>query len=106
VSLSGSGGTKLNGPPYFETHYLSLHPGEIYQAAITIISTVEDRELEYGFVVDGNTAASSFKITTTPKLLITRRRFYDYKYVHVSGRTNAENCWIVEASHLGIARCP
>ena len=106
VSLSGSGGAKLNGPPYFETHYISLQPGEIYQAAITIISTVEDRELEYGFVVDGNTAASSFRVTTTPKLLITRRRFYAHSYVHVSGRKSTEDCWIVETYSLGIAHCP
>jgi hypothetical protein len=107
VSQSGSGGGKLNGPPYFETHYISLQPGEIYQAAITIISTVEDRELEYGFVVDGNTAASSFMVTTTPKQLITRGRFYAHNYVHVSGRDNTEACWIVEtASDFGIAHCP
>lgn len=107
LSQGDSGGTKLNGPPYFETHYISLQPGEIYQAAISIISTVDDRELEYGFVISGNTAASPFTVTTTPKLLITRRSgpSYAHSYLHISGRDNAEDCWIPETPDLGIPHC-
>lgn len=108
LSQSGSGGAKLNGPPYFETHYISLRPGEIYQADITILSTVEGRELEYGFVISGNTAANPFTVTSTPKLLITRRLVpsYAHRYLHISGRTTAEDCWIVETPSLGIPTCP
>jgi hypothetical protein len=106
VSQSNGGGAKLNGPPYFETHYISLRPGEVYQATISIVSTVTGRELEYGFVIDGNTAASSFAVTTTPNLLITRRRFYTHNYMHISGGSDTESCWIVEKVELGIPRCP
>jgi hypothetical protein len=111
VSQSGSGGAKLNGPPYFETHYISLRPGEIYQAAISITSTVEGRELEYDFVISGNTAASPFTVTTSPSLLITRRPipYYTHRYLHLSGRGNAEDCWMVETPNLtnhGLPHCP
>lgn len=108
VSESGTARGRLNGPPYFETHYISLQPGEIYQAAITIISTVENRELEYGFVISGNTAANSFTLSTTPNLLITRRIVpsYAHRYTHVSGRSSTEDCWIVEIPDSGIAHCP
>jgi hypothetical protein len=106
VSQSDSGGAKLNGPPYFETHYISLQPGEIYQADISIVSTVGGRELEYDFAIAGNTAASSFTVTSTPKLLITRRRSFVHSYLHISGRDNAESCWIVETPDLGFPHCP
>jgi hypothetical protein len=106
VSQSGSGGTKLNGPPYFETNYISLRPGEIYQAAISIVSTVEGRELEYDFAISGNTAASPFTVTTSPSLLITRQPDYAHSYLHVSGRGNGENCWMAETPSLGLPHCP
>ncbi|HEV7938967.1 MAG TPA: hypothetical protein VGP18_13205 [Solirubrobacteraceae bacterium] len=107
VAVSGGGGgAKLNGPPYFETHYISLRPGEIYQAEITIISTVENRELEYDFAISGNTAASSFTVTTTPHLVITRRLIpsYTHRYLHISSGDES-GCWIVEPTDVGFPHC-
>jgi hypothetical protein len=56
-------------PLFFRRHDITLASGEIYEAKVQVSARVND-ELEYGFVVMGNTARSGFSYHLTPHFKI------------------------------------
>jgi hypothetical protein len=96
-------GEGLNGPPYFRTHDVSLTPGQIYQAAVTIVNTVEDRELQYRFVVSGNTASGPFTVETRSFRITGWRGHYAHRYWHVT--EGSRQCWM-RMLPPGMPHCP
>jgi hypothetical protein len=105
------GGTGLNGPSYFRTHDVSLAPGEIYQAVVSVIGDAEGRELEYRFVVSGNTASNpftvdtgSFRVAGAPIHAANSPSHYPHEYTHVTGIST--ECWLASLPAHELPHCP
>lgn len=51
-------------PPFFREHFISLRPGEIYEATITVQTELsEPRMVSFHFVISGSTPERGFTIT-------------------------------------------
>jgi hypothetical protein len=97
-------------PLFFQRHDITLAPGEIYEAKVQIIARVND-ELEYGFVVMGNTANGGFSYQLTPHFKIASYGQQLAKFQHSYWwlpQPLGGPCWIVpyESSNGQEPRCP
>jgi hypothetical protein len=78
-----------NGPSYFQSHDISLHPGEIYRATMTVL-TDERRELLYHFVISVTSANKEFAVDTSPARITNwEYKRYAHQYWSLGGR-----CWV------------
>jgi hypothetical protein len=104
---SSEGSNPSSNGPYFESHIISLQPGEIYQAAITIfVGEHMTRELQYRFDIAGNTASNGFSIHTPGSFRIApRMASYAHKYWSLS-ENNLEHCWVPVIPLKELPRCP
>ena len=99
-------------PVFFQSHHVALAPGEIYEAKVAVADAVSHEddfgELEYGFIVTGNTAGGSisyrsphFKIIGYPHTSASTVHEY-WKLAEASGKP----CW-VPADKSGLEpQCP
>jgi hypothetical protein len=104
---SSEGSNPSSNGAYFEFHIISLQPGEIYQAAITIfVGENITRELQYRFDIAGNTASNGFSIHTPGSFRIApRMTSYVRKYWSLS-ENNLEHCWVPVIPLKALPRCP
>jgi hypothetical protein len=104
---SSEGSNPSSNGPYFESHIISLQPGEIYQAAITIyVGENITRELQYRFDIAGNTASNGFSIHTPGSFRIApRMTSYVRKYWSLS-ENNLEHCWVPVIPLKALPSCP
>jgi hypothetical protein len=93
-------------PNYFASHNIGLAPNEIYEAKVTVV-TFLDKELEYAFVVTGNTAhgglteySSVFRIVGA----FHKPHAYRHEYLMLPERSG-RRCWVL-ATYTSIPRCP
>jgi hypothetical protein len=82
--------------PFFATRQITLKPGEIYDAAVTVDTQLK-RELRYRFLVSGNTATESFTLDVSPKGGYRLSGDMEPKYAHrwgmSVGGTSVAGCW-------------
>jgi hypothetical protein len=96
-------------PYFFRNHYIRVPPHDLYEAKISVVSTPHD-QVEYGFLITGETVGGSFSYHLTPH----------FKIVGSASSTNFARhywwlpqvsrgpCWIVPytPSGGGEPRCP
>jgi len=96
-------------PAFFRNHYIRVPPHDIYEAKVSVVTTVDSR-VEYGFVVTGDTARGSFSYHLPPRFIIARYA-PKAKFVHSYWwlpQPLGGPCWIVayESSGGQEPRCP
>lgn len=84
--------------PFFATRQITLKPGEIYDASVSIKTHIA-RELRYRFLVSGNTASESFTLDVSPKGGYRLSGEREQKYAHTYGMSVA-GCWRTPAEEL------
>jgi hypothetical protein len=91
----------LDGPLFFKAHDISLQPGEVYQAVVTVfLKPSVARELHYRFDISGNTASGGFSVHTPGAFRITA---FAGTYAH-SYWSLGERCWVQVTP--GFPACP
>jgi hypothetical protein len=106
-------------PPFFQDHTISLGPGEIYNAGITVQTLVDDAQtIDYRFVIKGSTADQPFQRTTKVQQVSSFTGGGDgprYEHTYILGYLKwAKGMgWCPDvplhewsASPVGTARCP
>ena len=106
-----SAGSPSVAPAFFHSHYIRVPPHDLYEAKVSVVSTV-DRRVEYGFVVTGDSARGSFSYRLAPRFTIAqyaqkaRTKFvHSYWWLpHALGGP----CWIApyEPTNGKEPRCP
>jgi hypothetical protein len=99
-------------PLFFPSHDIALAPGEIYEARLAVVTQLQ-KELEYGFVISGNTAQGSFSYTSPSLFRITGAHHgpneYPHEYWRIESEHGAPGCWVLATNpeHLQhLPRCP
>ncbi len=84
------------GPPFFTNHDISLAPNAIYEAKVAVQIEVS-REVEYGFVIRGNTAQHSFTYRPQAQFKIVGFNPHLLEVAHLYWqlpRASGSSCWI------------
>lgn len=95
-------------PLFFPSHKIALAPNEIYEATVTLLAKIPD-ELEYGFVITGNTARGSFTSHTPSFLIVGYARYGEPGYGHeywMLPESSGHTCWVPANKSGGFPRCP
>ncbi len=93
-------------PLFFTNHSIALAPGAVYEAKVAVISGIS-RELQYAFVVSGNTAAGRFSYIAKPFFRIAGLAVhYKHEYWLLPERTG-QYCWVrAYTPQEGLPLCP
>jgi hypothetical protein len=84
------------GPPFFTNHDISLAPSQIYEAKVAVQIEVS-REVEYGFIIRGNTARRSFTDRPRARFRIVGFNPHLFEVAHLYWqlpRRSGSSCWI------------
>jgi hypothetical protein len=93
-------------PLFFSNHSIALAPGAVYEAKVAVISGIS-RELEYAFVISGNTATGDFSYIAKPFFRIAGLAVhYKHEYWLLPERTG-RSCWVrAYTPPQGLPLCP
>lgn len=91
---------------FFNHHSIALAPGAVYEANVEVISGIP-KELDYAFIVAGNTATKGFRYLATPHFRIAGLALhYRHEYWLMPERTG-RYCWVkAYTPHEGLPLCP
>jgi hypothetical protein len=85
-------------PAFFHSHYIRVPPHDIYEAAVSVITTVYG-QVEYSFVVTGATASSGFSYHLAPRFAIARyesQSEFARSYWWLPKTSSGGPCWIAQ----------
>jgi len=68
-------------PVFFQSHNIALAPNEIYEAKLEVSADIS-KELEYGFVITGNTAHGTFSYRPMSYFKLVGYRFLGHQFAH------------------------
>jgi hypothetical protein len=91
---------------FFNDHSIALAPGAVYEAKVAVISGVP-KELEYAFIVSGNTATGGFSYIAKPHFRIAGLAMhYKHEYWLLPERSS-RYCWVqAYTPPEGLPLCP
>lgn len=95
-------------PVFFQKHDITLAPGEISEAKLEVIASVNE-VLEYGFLVTGNSAHGGFSYRLTPHFKIASYDQTSSKFEHAYWELSPPlggPCWVLMGGASSEPHCP